>query len=312
LSAFTNDTEFITNSTDSLANYTKTSDLTNYLADKVDKKEGYSLISDKELQRLSYVTSYDDYHIMNLIAYLAKIKQDKNYTYSKTEIDEFLDSKANSKDVTTLLKKKVDVIEGKALSTNDYSTEEKVKLQSIEEGAQVNTVTSVNGQMGDVIILTSSDGSSSTGGSSYPAFCVNKGSVDDNGEPDFIEQTSTQITAKAPFVYTTAAGLTYEVSSDIVLDLSSYAYGHYNLFVNKATSGFELILLDNDVYIQAGKPLNPQENDIWFNTSVYPEYAYKYKNSKWLFCEWVHIAYVVINDDTADTDITTEEEAPAL
>ena len=37
-----------------------------------------------------------------------------------------------------LLSNKVDKIEGKSLSTNDYTTEEKEKLTSIEEGAQVN------------------------------------------------------------------------------------------------------------------------------------------------------------------------------
>lgn len=40
---------------------------------------------------------------------------------------------------------KVDKIEGKGLSTNDYTTEEKNKLANIEAGAQVNTLTGVKG-----------------------------------------------------------------------------------------------------------------------------------------------------------------------
>lgn len=42
--------------------------------------------------------------------------------------------------------------EGKSLTSNDYTTEDKEKLSGIEAGAQVNTVNSVNGQTGDVVI----------------------------------------------------------------------------------------------------------------------------------------------------------------
>lgn len=54
--------------------------------------------------------------------------------------------------VKSALGMKVDKIEGKGLSTNDYTTTEKNKLGGIEAGAQVNTVNSVNGQTGDVSI----------------------------------------------------------------------------------------------------------------------------------------------------------------
>lgn len=40
---------------------------------------------------------------------------------------------------------KVDKIEGKGLSTNDYTTAEKNKLENIEAGAQVNTLTGIKG-----------------------------------------------------------------------------------------------------------------------------------------------------------------------
>lgn len=42
--------------------------------------------------------------------------------------------------LTTDLSNKVDVVEGKGLSSNDYTTEEKDKLDSIESGAQVNVI----------------------------------------------------------------------------------------------------------------------------------------------------------------------------
>ena len=50
----------------------------------------------------------------------------------------------------TELADKVDKVSGKQLSTNDYTTTEKNKLSGIQAGAQVNAVTSVNGQTGAV------------------------------------------------------------------------------------------------------------------------------------------------------------------
>ena len=52
----------------------------------------------------------------------------------------------------TELDNKVDKEEGKALSSEDYTSGEKAKLAGIEAGAQVNTVTSVNAMEGDVYI----------------------------------------------------------------------------------------------------------------------------------------------------------------
>lgn len=54
--------------------------------------------------------------------------------------------------VTTELAKKVDKVEGKGLSTNDYTTNEKTKLDGIESGAQKNTVASVNSKTGAVTL----------------------------------------------------------------------------------------------------------------------------------------------------------------
>lgn len=63
--------------------------------------------------------------------------------YTKTEMD-------------TALAGKVDKVNGKGLSTNDYTDAEKTKLAGIEAGAEVNTVTSVAGQTG-AVTLTKSD-----------------------------------------------------------------------------------------------------------------------------------------------------------
>ena len=56
----------------------------------------------------------------------------------------------------TALDQKVTVVSGKGLSTEDYTTAEKTKLAGVATGAQVNTVTSVAGQTG-VVVLSKSD-----------------------------------------------------------------------------------------------------------------------------------------------------------
>ena len=53
---------------------------------------------------------------------------------------------------------KVDKVQGKGLSTNDYTNEDKTKLAGIQAGAQVNTVTSVAGKTGAVTLSKSDVG----------------------------------------------------------------------------------------------------------------------------------------------------------
>jgi hypothetical protein len=60
--------------------------------------------------------------------------------------------------VQAWLDNKVDKVSGKGLSTNDYTTAEKNKLDGIEAGAQVNTVTSVAGKTGAVTLSKSDVG----------------------------------------------------------------------------------------------------------------------------------------------------------
>lgn len=54
--------------------------------------------------------------------------------------------------ISTSLSRKVENINGKGLSTNDFTDVDKQKLDAIEDGAQKNKVTSVNGKTGDVTI----------------------------------------------------------------------------------------------------------------------------------------------------------------
>lgn len=76
------------------------------------------------------------------------------YIYIQTVDDAFEWEKIGSKtiDLTDYVAKE----EGKGLSTNDYIDADKTKLEGIEEGAQVNTITSVAGKTG-VVTLEISD-----------------------------------------------------------------------------------------------------------------------------------------------------------
>lgn len=62
---------------------------------------------------------------------------------------------------------KVDKEKGKGLSTNDFTTEEKAKLAGIEAGAEINKVTSVNNQIGNVSIVIPNKTSDLTNDSSF-------------------------------------------------------------------------------------------------------------------------------------------------
>lgn len=63
-----------------------------------------------------------------------------------------LDGYAKTTEVDDKLKSKVSAVNGKGLSTNDFTDVDKRKLDAIENGAEKNKVTSVNGMTGDVTI----------------------------------------------------------------------------------------------------------------------------------------------------------------
>ena len=91
-----------------LKNYVKTTEMNTALENKVDKVAGKSLISDTEITRLASVDNYDD-----------------------TNIKADITKKADTTTVNTALEGKVDKVTGKGLSTNDYTTAEKEKLESL-------------------------------------------------------------------------------------------------------------------------------------------------------------------------------------
>ena len=63
--------------------------------------------------------------------------------YTQTEVDDLIAPLAVASVVDGLLAGKVDKVDGKGLSTNDFTNELKTKLEGIEAGAEVNVVKSV-------------------------------------------------------------------------------------------------------------------------------------------------------------------------
>jgi hypothetical protein len=118
---------------------TKTEASTTYLTkaeaeNKVDKKTGYSLIQDTLITKLNG---------------LADIKSVSNeFTLSEEGQLNLTVSQDKVTGLTTALDSKVDKVEGKGLSTNDFTNELKTKLDGIQAGAQTNVLESVklNGQ----------------------------------------------------------------------------------------------------------------------------------------------------------------------
>jgi hypothetical protein len=67
--------------------------------------------------------------------------------------DQDLSGLATIPALTTGLAAKVDKVDGKGLSSNDYTSEEKTKLEGIAAGAQVNVKADWNAESGDAMIL---------------------------------------------------------------------------------------------------------------------------------------------------------------
>jgi len=103
--------------------YLKGSDKTsleNSIATKVTKVSGKSLILDTEIQRLSTLHNYDDSALESKIE---AIESDYLTSQDKTSLENEISSHHDNT--------KVDKVEGKGLSSNDFTTDEKTTLASL-------------------------------------------------------------------------------------------------------------------------------------------------------------------------------------
>lgn len=148
--------------------------------------------------------------------------------------------------------------------------------------------------------------------SGYPRFCVNSGSVDGSGEPNFVTQSGNTITASAPFTYTTAGGITRNVTSNLTLDISDYSPGTYRIFVDydEVYETHSLVMLDNVITKSKVAPSSPTAGDIWVNMSVYPRLAYKYRSGQWELTDYVPIAALIIAPEVPFEDELEDEDEP--
>lgn len=99
------------------------------LATKVDKEDGKTLTS-------------NDYTDADK-AKLASIAEGATKVTVDAAISSTSENPVQNKAISAELDKKVDKVDGKGLSTNDYTTDEKNKLAGIETGAQVNVIESI-------------------------------------------------------------------------------------------------------------------------------------------------------------------------
>jgi hypothetical protein len=115
-----------------LATKANTSDVTTSLATKVDKAEGKDLstndYSTAEKTKLAAITGTNTGD-QDLSGYATTAAL--NVKANSSEVTTALATKANSSEVTTALSTKVDKVQGKELSTNDYTRAEKTKLAAI-------------------------------------------------------------------------------------------------------------------------------------------------------------------------------------
>ena len=130
------------------------------LAGKVDKVSGKGLSTEDyttaEKTKLAGLDNYDDTAIVSALSdkvdkVSGKGLSTEDYTTAeKTKLDGLYNYDDSA--IVSALSDKVDKVSGKGLSTEDYTTAEKSKLSGIESGAQANTVDSVNGQTGTVVL----------------------------------------------------------------------------------------------------------------------------------------------------------------
>ena len=125
---------------------------------------------------VDYINTSEDYTGKVASANIVKnltVNLEKSYNGIAQELDNYAqveEVRENSSNIAVLnsvLNAKVDKVDGKVLSTNDYTTAEKNKLSGIEAGAEKNKVNSVNGQTGSVNIKIPSKLSQLTNDKNY-------------------------------------------------------------------------------------------------------------------------------------------------
>lgn len=155
-----------------LSNYSTTAEVQAALDNKVDKVEGSRLITDAEASKLAGIEANAQVNVIDGVN-SSEFSIDESKNLNILAIPQ---SKITN--LISDLESKVDKVEGKGLSTNDFTTTLLDKLNGITAGAQVNTIDEVkiNGTLLSVV-----DKSVNIPGASADNLGVVKGSSADNG-----------------------------------------------------------------------------------------------------------------------------------
>lgn len=173
--------------------------------------------------------------------------------YTKTEID-------------NKLLDKVDKVIGKTLSTNDFTDTDKNKLNGIESGAEVNTVTSVSTRTGDIVLSKADVGLSevdNTADLDKPISTATQNAIDTlSNESLRVVDLSNQVQLGA---YTKSIiALCSLDNTDI--NLNSFSVGQ---IVFKRSNGIDGICTVN---IQMEKKYNAEVPNVSFSMATPPEF----------------------------------------
>lgn len=155
-----------------LSNYSTTAEVQAALDNKVDKVEGSRLITDAEASKLAGIEANAQVNVIDGVN-SSEFSIDESKNLNILAIPQ---SKITN--LISDLESKVDKVEGKGLSTNDFTNTLLDKLNGITAGAQVNTIDEVkiNGTLLSVV-----DKSVNIPGASADNLGVVKGSSADNG-----------------------------------------------------------------------------------------------------------------------------------
>ena len=119
-----------------------------HVVDKVSTKAEKTYVDSQNTTTLNEAKGYTDEKVGLLM---------NNSSEAVDSIFELRDAMEDNVDaieaLTTIAGSKVDKVDGKGLSTNDYTTEEKNKLAGIAAGAEVNVQSDWNATSGDAMIL---------------------------------------------------------------------------------------------------------------------------------------------------------------
>ena len=155
-----------------LSDYSTTEQIQTLLNGKVDKVEGSRLITDAEGTKLAGIEAGAQVNVINSINE-SEFALDETKKLSVLSIPQ-----SKVANLTTDLENKVDKVEGKVLSSNDFTNSLLEKLNGITAGAQVNTIDEikVNGTALDV-----TEKAVNIPGADVDTLGVVRGSAADNG-----------------------------------------------------------------------------------------------------------------------------------